>query len=101
MPVERFLGFRGHIVLIVLSQHLVGCKAFAIPMALGDRALTFLKEVGQDAAIADGQSDTVISNGEVHGNAIRLALQAAWFDQTPNTYVLAGADFPQRTSVGV
>jgi hypothetical protein len=90
-------GFRRHVVLVVLGEHLGGGKdAVLAELALRDDALSLAEEVRQDALVGDGHVLVGVGDDEAQGHAVGLALQRSLLDHAADAEALAPAALRRR-----
>src|SRR5258706_1139545 len=79
---QRIRGFRRHVVLVVLGEHLARLEdAVGTEPALRHHALAFAKQVGKDADVDDRNRLRGVGHAKAHGEPVLLARDAPRLDQ--------------------
>ena len=94
---HRVLGFRRHIVLVVLGQHLARLKhAVGTELALGHDALALLEQVGQHTLVLHRYLAPRVGHDETDCHAVGQALDRSFLHQASDTEALALGHLARR-----
>src|SRR5437762_12821477 len=84
--VDGLSSFRGHVVFVVLRQHLVSIKnAVTANVTLRHTASAFLEEVGKNAFVDYRNTLGCICYGKSYSQPVIIAFEAFLFDQATNS----------------